>query len=190
MASKIKAPPRKRGKPKGVKDKSPKQAAKEIERLENMNVALELRKKAWHYRKIAAEMSRPKGEGHGIGRPVSPSTVSDWVQAAMKMIPVENAEIVKQMHLDRLDELMRLTWREVEECDEAGKGLSRDAFGRVLRIMDRQAQYMGLYAPEGGGSGANRIADALSDPESYAKIVAASAPTINPDGPMPDNPIL
>jgi len=190
MASKNKGKAQVQKSRKTKRDTSPKQAAKDIERMEWIDTALALRRKAWNYRRIAAEMSKPKGEGHGIGRSVAFSTVAKWVKEGMDMIPVENAEIVKQMHLDRLDELMRMTWREVEEADEANEGVSPAVFSRVMRIMDRQAQYIGLYAPEGGGSAANRIADAFADPDNYAKIVAASAPTISPDGPMPVNPIL
>lgn len=205
MATKSKASPvrgekvpQKRGQKGGKKrrNKSPKEVAKDIERRENIAIALELRKQAYTYRQIAAEMSQPKeidpatGEptNYGIGRKVAISTVADWVQAGIEsLIPVETVKDLRQMHMDRLDGLLNRAWREIELNPD---GVSRDATDNVLKIMDRMARYAGLYATEadGGGAATDRQLEALND--RYIEALKADAPVLKPDAPVPARPIL
>lgn len=200
MAKKDKGTRAKVGKPKkkrGGFGKSAKQTKAQVERRQHMAMALELRLQFYTYRQIAHELSQPPtkdpatGEptNYGIGRSVSLTTVYDWVAEAVAEIPVENAMAVKQMHLDRLDQLMQRVWRPIEVNTES---VAREDLDQALRVMDRQARYIGLYTAEkeGGGSGLDRIADAVGGQERYIAMIKADAPVLRPDGPIPANPVL
>lgn len=168
------------------KRRSAKMEAKAIVRAEYTAIALELRKQAYTYREIAdlmAEAPEIDADGrrlnYGIGQRVPQSTLHLWVNSAIKEIPLEAATDLRQMHLDRLDTLLQRAWADVID----GQRMSPDALKAVMQIMDRQARYCGLYAPEGAGESVNRITEAISNLE-------ADRPILRPDGPVPANPVL
>lgn len=168
--------------------RSAKQDAQAIVRAEHQALALELRKRGHTYREIADKMAEApaydaegKLTNFGIGRVVPMSTLYDWVSTGIKAIPIEAASELRQMHLERLDTLLAKAWTEVAGSER----LEEKALKKVLQLMDRQARYCGLYAPEGsgGGYGADRIADAIENLE-------ADRPILRPDEAPPANPIL
>lgn len=168
--------------------KSAKQDAQSIARAENQALALELRKRGHTYRDIAEKLAEApeydaegKRTNFGIGRKVPMSTVYEWVSSGIKAIPMEAATELRQMHLERLDTLLAKAWTEVANSER----LDEKSLKKVLQLMDRQARYCGLYAPEGsgGGYGADRITDAIENLE-------ADRPILRPDEAIPANPIL
>lgn len=75
------------------------------------------------------------------------------VKRAIKAIPRQEATEIKQMEADRLDRLMLAIW------ERATKG-DTEATDRILKIMKRRADLLGLDAPakhELGGLGGGAI---------------------------------
>lgn len=62
------------------------------------------------------------------------------VMAALAAITKEPAEQLKQLELERCDEMLLAIWPKVRRADLA-------AIDRALRIMERRAKYEGLDAP-------------------------------------------
>lgn len=91
--------------------------------------ALELRKAGTTYRKIGEVMD------------CSGSTAFEYVQDALKEMQKEPAKAVRELELERLDQMLRAIWPDVL------KG-NRLAIDRALQIQDRRARYLGLDAPQ------------------------------------------
>ena len=173
--------------------RSAKQEAKAIIRAEYTAMALEMRKRGYTYREIAAEMAeQPQFDedgnrlNYGIGQTLPQSTLHLWVSTAIAEIPREPAIELRQMHLDRLDTLLQKAWAEVLENER----LAPDVLKNVMTLMDRQARYCGLYAPDGagGGNGTDRVVDAIND--QYIEALKADRPILRPDEPPPATPVL
>lgn len=69
------------------------------------------------------------------------SNASKDIRGAIKEIYREAAEEVRTLELERLDRIMFAVWQKAIAGDSA-------AIDRVLRIMDRRAQYLGLDSPK------------------------------------------
>jgi len=92
------------------------------------------------------------------------------------------------MELQRLDELQVVLYQNVKLAVAAEAPPPTGAIDQILRIMDRQARYLGLYLPDHKHNAAIAVhgagaAGLLQSVESYA-------PVLRPDGPIPANPIL
>lgn len=112
-----------------------------IEKRQRMDQALKLRARGKLYREIAEDL--------GIGQ----TTAYDYVQAAMKEIPRENAEIVFNLDVDRLDKAMDALWPAVLEGDVK-------AIEAMLKIHDKRVKLFHLDKVHGKGddTGDNVIA--------------------------------
>lgn len=112
-----------------------------IEKRKRMDQALKLRARGKLYREIAEDL--------GIGQ----TTAYDYVQAAMKEIPRENAEIVFNLDVDRLDKAMDALWPAVLEGDVK-------AIEAMLKIHDKRVKLFHLDKVHGKGddTGDNVIA--------------------------------
>ena len=148
--------------------KSAKEHKREIERRENMNEALDYRRQGYTYQQIAEQMDKDR------------STIFRWVNEAIAEIPVEKAEIVRTMELERLDLMQQRLW---EQFEEAPSGQSMNS---ILALMDRRARYLKLYQDEDGG--ADEFMAMAS--QRFAEMLAADKPILRPDGAIPANPVL
>jgi hypothetical protein len=119
-----------------VKEKRPKRghkgpgrdstSAKAIATAERHAEWLELRKRGWTYRKIAAE--------HGVGK----STVEEAVSRALREVRVEPALELRAMHAEALDDMLL----EAAELDEPEARLALQ-----LKIRADQRKMLGIDAP-------------------------------------------
>lgn len=91
--------------------------------------ALELRKAGATYRKIAELMG------------CSGTRAFEYVQDALKETQKEPAKAVRELELERLDQMLRAIWPDVLRGN-------RLAIDRALAIQDRRARYLGLDAPQ------------------------------------------
>ena len=94
--------------------------------------ALQLRIQGMPYWQIAEEM----GEGE--------DTVVYWVTAQLQGLrgeEVRNADVARQLHLERLDALMQASWPKALAGNEASATI-------VLRCMERSSKLLGLDAPQ------------------------------------------
>jgi len=99
--------------------------------LERERAALELRKAGATYRAI--------GEALGI-TPVGAYRAVMRAIAKLNARVLEEAEAVRRLELERLDDLLLAMW------PQAKKG-NQGAVDRVLRIMERRARLLGIDAP-------------------------------------------
>ena len=113
----------------------------DVKRAEDINRALGLRRDGRSHRAIAALM------GYSL------SHTQDLLAAGLAAIPAENAEAVRKLELERLDQMLEGLAREAK-YDEKGKLLSGgmcdgepSAVQAAVKIMDRRAKLLGLDAP-------------------------------------------
>lgn len=104
---------------------------RKLKGLEREQAALELRKAGATYRAI--------GEALGV-TPVGAYKAVMRAIAKLNARVIEEAEAVRRLELERLDDLLLAMW------PQAKKG-NQGAVDRVLRIMERRAKLLGLDAP-------------------------------------------
>lgn len=104
--------------------------ARAIDAAERTRKALALRRAGASYEQIAKEL--------GLS---NKSAAHKMVKRGIESIPREAAEDVRELELSRLDTMSRALW------EKAAKG---DGFAieRMLKIMKRRAEYLGLDAPK------------------------------------------
>lgn len=109
--------------------KRQKNTARSVVAAEKRKAALELRKEGWTFEVIGKKL--------GMGRALA------WkvVQKGIRDLPKAAAQEVLDMELYRLDELMTFLWKKAQKGD-------LQAVDRILRIMVRRANYLGLDAPK------------------------------------------
>ncbi|MCL2449235.1 MAG: helix-turn-helix domain-containing protein [Polyangiaceae bacterium] len=90
--------------------------------------ALELRKRGYSYRDVAKALG------------VSVQVAHAYVKDAIAAIPVEAAEIVRAMELERCDRLWNSLQTKIKDGDP-------HAVQAAIRVLDRRAKYLGLDAP-------------------------------------------
>lgn len=118
---------------KGQKRGAERTLARERERQ-----AIELRKAGLTYDQIAARL-----QPHEDGRPLSRQAACAMVKRAMDRLRGETSEIadeVRALETERLDALLASLWDRATGGDDS-------AVDRVLRIMKRRAELLGLDAP-------------------------------------------
>lgn len=111
--------------------------------------AMELRKMGHTFRSIAKTMG------------VNVHTAYDWVQAELIELREktrEDAESVRDLEMERLDDLLEATWSNAMSGDP-------QAIMSAIRIMERRAKLLGLDAPE-----KHSFVGALVTPEEAAKM--------------------
>lgn len=123
-AVEVKSHRRKKAKAKAVKTD-----ARSIRLRENMAEAMDYRKQGYSYREISVQMKRPI------------STLQRWVSEAVRDITEERAETMRNMMLQRLDDMMVKAWARFEEEEILDAG----AMDAVLKLDDRRARILGLY---------------------------------------------
>ncbi|RTE47902.1 hypothetical protein [Actinobaculum sp. 352] len=89
--------------------------------------ALELRRAGWNYRDIAQEIGYK-----------SVASAHKAVRTELANIPKEEADALRTLELDRLDDLQAATYDLASRGDPA-------AVNTALRIMDHRARLLGLY---------------------------------------------
>lgn len=89
---------------------------------------MELRLSGISYRAIATRLG------------ISSSGAERMVKSGLKALPKDQAELVKEMELDRLDTMQAGIWNRVRRGDI-------HAIDRALRIQERRAKFMGLDSP-------------------------------------------
>lgn len=103
-------------------------AVTQAESAETTAQMLELRKKGWTYRAI--------GEKYGMSAP----SAYERVKKALYNTVAEPAEDLRQMELERLDDLYTKLSAKIEAGDVR-------AISTALSIMDRRAKMLGIDAP-------------------------------------------
>ena len=113
----------------------------DVKRAEDINRALGFRRDGKSQRAIAALM------GCSLGR------VQDLLEEGLKAIPAENAEAVRKLELERLDQMLEGLARDAE-YDDKGRLLRGGmcdgepaAVSAAVKVMDRRAKLLGLDAP-------------------------------------------
>lgn len=113
----------------------------DVKRAEDIDRALELRRDGRSQRAIAAVMKC------SLGR------VQDLLAEGLAAIPAENAEAVRSLELERLDQMLEGLARPAQYSDK-GKLISGGmcdgeptAVQAAVKIMDRRAKLLGLDAP-------------------------------------------
>jgi len=124
-----------------------KTSEKRLEAVERQRQALELRKAGLGYQAIADQLGYK-----------SPSGAYAAIRAALKATIQEPANEVRAMELARLDDLLHGIW----SAAVGGNVLKLD---RVLGIMKRRAELLGLDAPKTWKD--------LTDPRKDAEAIAA-----------------
>lgn len=130
-------------------------APAKLRAAERRQMALALRLQGGSYRQIAEQLRK----NPAVPDTYSVSTAYEDVMAELRRLNTRNAELAdetRRLELERLDQLHARYW---------GKALAGDliCLDRVLNIMNRRAQYLGLYAPV-------KTASELSGPEGAALI--------------------
>jgi len=103
-----------------------------IKSTERTLAALELRKKGLSYSQIGRELQ------------VRPSTAYRYVVSELANLAdvcLEEAAVIRDIELQRLDDLYQIAWIEANAGNIA-------AIDRCLRVMERRAKLLGLDAPE------------------------------------------
>ena len=99
-----------------------------IQRAERRTQAVHLRREGLTLREVADRLG------------VSVYTAWNDIQTAVRDIPKEEADLLRQQEADRLDNLQRAVW------DDAIAG-DLHAVDRVLKIIERRCRLLGLDAP-------------------------------------------
>lgn len=99
-----------------------------IERAERRSRAVHLRREGLTLREVADELG------------VSVYTAWNDIQTAVRDIPKEEADLLRQQEADRPDALQRAVW-------EAAIAGDLHAVDRVLKIIERRCRLLGLDAP-------------------------------------------
>ncbi len=73
----------------------------------------------------------------------NPQTALEWVKAGIAMIPLEAAEDVHAMELNRIDTMQQALISDFVESKDPG------LIEGILRLMDRRAKYLGLCCDAG-----------------------------------------
>ena len=107
---------------------SSKRDARKVALAEKQRLALELRLKGASIRAIAAEMKTAK------------SNVDRWIDEAIAAIPVEPAEKLRKIQLERTERYLR-------DMDAQLSAGETPAVRAAIRTLDHQAKLTGLYAP-------------------------------------------
>jgi hypothetical protein len=167
-----------RSESKGLKVMAPRRRSaksdrKAAQRAEKMADALSYRRLGYTYAQISETM------GISIG------TAHNWVTAAIKNIPAEEAALVRKQMLDRLDYMSQSLMRAVVE-----ETADSSIINALLAIEERRAKLLGVYDLVAYGD--------YDDPESRAgrmlgiaiAQIKADAPVLKPDAPVPLVPIL
>ncbi len=113
-------------------------SAFKIKLANRRRLALELRKGGVSYRDIADAIRKELNLEH-YGAGLAHRDVMTELDEIKKTCS-ETAEKVRDMELQRLDELTHLLWEKVQAQDY-------QAVDRLLRVMDRRAKLLGLDAP-------------------------------------------
>lgn len=123
------------------KRSDPAAARKEVLRIEDMDRAIELRRDGKSIRAIAALMG------------VSRSQAALLVDEGLRAIPRENAEALRKVALEQLDQL----WEGISkpaQYDDKGRLISGgategepQAIAAAVKIVERRARLLGLDAP-------------------------------------------
>jgi hypothetical protein len=145
---------------------SSKRDTRKIVQAERANVALGLRRGGASYEQIGKHLGCRKSDAYKI------------VKRAIDAIPREAAEDVRLMELARLDVMMATLWPLAAKGDGA-------AIERMLRIMKRRAEYLGLDEPktllqvhtllEKELNSFLTTLEATVDPETFRRVLAAHA---------------
>lgn len=101
--------------------------------------AFELRKAGYSYSKIA-ECLPP----HPNGKSVTSQAVAKMITrvlARLAKLTEQNVDDVRRIELERLDVMLKGLWSKAEGGDES-------AVDRILKIMQRRAEMLGIDAPE------------------------------------------
>lgn len=109
-----------------------KTSPRRIKSTERTLAALELRKKGLSYSQIGKELQ------------VRPSTAYRYVVSELANLAdvcLEEAAVIRDIELQRLDDLYQIAWVEANAGNVA-------AIDRCLRVMERRAKLLGLDAPE------------------------------------------
>jgi hypothetical protein len=103
--------------------------------------AFELRKAGATYEQIAAKI-----QPHEDGRTVTPPAVMKMIRRVLcrlEKLTEEDAEQVRRLEIERLDAMLLGLWQKARAGHEG-------AVDRVLRVMQRRAELLGLDAPTKG----------------------------------------
>ncbi len=163
-AAKSKTPPVTRNGPPKRRDTG----KAEVERQEKIAEALDYRRQGYSYREIAAAMDQ------------SAACIHKWVKEGLREMIRDAAEDVRDLELSRLD-LMQQKLMEVF-LDTPDPSYASE----ILRISKRRLDMMGIKADP--NNGVAELADVISD--KFLLALKADRPVLQPDGPLPDNPIL
>jgi DNA-binding Lrp family transcriptional regulator len=107
-----------------------------LRELELARLALIYRRQRWRYSEIAAEIG------------VSESRVRNLIARALEesaAVAAETVEQIRQLDLDRLDDLERRIAKRIENAPES-KSIAPDV-SALLSVMDRRARMLGVDAP-------------------------------------------
>lgn len=115
------------GRPKG----GGKASSQKLTKLQQTEVALDLRRRGYTFRQIAAEMKVTLRVAHRL---VMDAFKQHAAQAA------ENSELLVRLQMERLEAM----WRGLAPSAEAGNSRSIEV---ALRLLERQAKLLGLDAP-------------------------------------------
>ena len=118
-----------------TKKDAPRSEAQSLEAHERRQTALALRRRAFTYRRIAAEM--------GVSEASAYNYVKD-AYAELNRVQNESAEALREQELDKLDELEQ---RLSDLLPDAEADAVTKLTGQLLRIAERRAKLLGLDAP-------------------------------------------
>ena len=140
----------------------------EIERQQHIKEAMECRLMGYTYRQIAEQMS------------VAPSTAYKWAPRAWRRSRRKPPRSMFEQCHQIMQKLMPLV-------DETAL---RDVIDSILKVQDRQMKLAGMLQGSGGISRTiGRPGEGDSDEDIVVRI-KADAPVLNPDEPVPANPVL
>jgi len=118
-----------------------------INTAERRAMVLRLRKVGMTYAEIAEAVSRAAEAGRIGALPSGWSSLYAYKDVARELakrrdVMAEDAELVRQLELDRLDDMQKGLWPLVARQNPDLKALDR-----LLKIMDRRAKYLDLDSP-------------------------------------------
>lgn len=118
--------------------------AEQLTTADRRAFVLAMRKAGATYRKIAAAAVSRFGAGalpEGWDERYAYKDICREL-ARLRETMGEDADVIRQVELERLDRLTEAVWSRATAGDDA-------AIDRVLKLMDRRARYLGLNRPEG-----------------------------------------
>jgi hypothetical protein len=105
--------------------------------------AIELRRAGATYEQIAAKLPPHTNDDGSPGKPVTPQAVAKMIKRVLtrtRKLTDGDAESVRQLEIERLDAMLLGLWSKARAGHEG-------AVDRVLKIMQRRAELLGLDAP-------------------------------------------